>query len=150
MRAAILFTVLALLVGCATSGGGGGRRLVGKPKVDRCAEQPKSGQRGCEAAREKAVEFARRLSVDDQICIDGAHRIEEPGGACRVRAFVESTAPNGVKLEIREAPASSKYQIDSDWWFAEEAIAELQLRALGYALPGDEPAAPSVHGSDSQ
>ena len=139
MRIALI-VALTLGVGCAT-GGGGGRRLVGKPKIDRCAQQPTSAQRACAKAREKAVEFARRLAVDDQICIDAAHRIEEPGGACQVRAFVESTAPNGVKLEIREAPASSKYQINSDWWFAEEAIAELQLRALGYRLPEDEAAA---------
>jgi hypothetical protein len=147
MRAAVLITLVALSLGCATSGksgGGGGRRLVGKPKVDRCAQQPQPAQRACAAAREKAVEFARRLAVDDQICIDGAHTVEEPGGACTVRAFVESTAPNGVKLEIRDAPASSKYKIDSDWWFAEEAIAELQLRSLGYSLSEDEPVVPAA------
>jgi len=138
MRRTVVIALALMVVGCSTSGGG--RRLIAKPRIDRCLQQPKPAQHACANAREKAIEFARRLSVDDQICIDGAHRIEEPGGACKVRAFVESTAPNGVKLEIREAPAGSKYPIDSDWWFSEEALADLQLRALGYALPEDEAA----------
>lgn len=125
----------ALGSGCVSMGRGEiGSHAVGKPKGDRCAQQQIRPQKACERDRDAAIEFARRLSVDDQVCLDGKQRIEEPMARCQVRAFVESTAPNGVKLEIREAPPSSKYGISSDWWFAEEALADIQLKALGYLV----------------
>jgi hypothetical protein len=127
---------MTLAAGCATGAGGRHDRRVGPPKVDRCATQ--KARKACEAARFAAVEFSRRLSVDDQVCIDGRMRLDEPMRACKVRAFVESTAPNGVKLEIREAPMSAIYTQGSEWWFSEEALAEIQLRVLGYHLDSDD------------
>jgi hypothetical protein len=123
--------------GCATTRTGS--HLVGKPKVDRCANQTGKAQRTCREERDAATAWARRLAVDDQLCIDGIHRIEEPMAGCKVRAFVSSVAPNGVKLEIRASPEGSKYTVMSEWWFAEEAIADVQLKAFGYLLPGETP-----------
>src|SRR5947209_1942025 len=56
------------LVGCATAGHGS--NLVGPPKEDRCAA-PGVDRNACEKARYDALGFVKRLSVDDQICIDG-------------------------------------------------------------------------------
>jgi len=116
-----------------------GTHKVGKPTVDRCAQQPGDVRKACQRTAGEALEFARHLAVDDQLCIDGVHRIEEPRGGCVIRAFVSSTASNGVKLEIREAPGGSKYDVMSEWWFAEEAIADVQLKVFGYLLGGESP-----------
>lgn len=131
------FLLAVALAGCATTGRSGHK--VGKPKVDRCATQPENVRKACHQSAEETLQYARRLAVDDQICIDGVHRIEEPRGGCVIRAFVSSTASNGVKLEIREAPSGSKYEVMSEWWFAEEAIADVQLRVFGYLLAGESP-----------
>jgi hypothetical protein len=121
-----------LLAACATSGGG----KVGRPRVDRCAMQ--GARAACEMARAQATTYARRLAVDDQVCIDGKQRLEQAMEGCELRGFVESTAPNGVMVEIREAPSDSRYPRGTEWWFSEEALADLQLRALGYRLDSDE------------
>lgn len=133
----ILLASLLVLASCVTSPQRG--RTVGRPKIDRCEQQPRNLRARCERVRNDAVTFARRLSVDDQICLDGVERLEEPMGRCQVRAFVISTAPNGVKLEIRESPPDSRFTQGSEWWFAEEALAEVQLRAAGFPLPDDAP-----------
>jgi hypothetical protein len=135
LRSTCLLVLALLFAGCAALLGG---HRVGAPSGDRCKGQPEGMRSSCEQARDAAVKFAHGLAVDDQVCIDGAHRLEEPLGDCRVRAFVESTAPDGVKLEIREAPADSKYPEGSDWWFSEEALGDIALRALGYTQPEEK------------
>lgn len=133
MTRRLALSVALSLSGCILATGGKVVRKVGPPQTDRCAQQPEIARKSCEREREEALSFARKLAVDDQVCIDGEHRIERPmGGLCTVRAFVESTAPDGVKLEIREAPPDSRYEVQSDWWFAEEALADIQLQVLGY------------------
>jgi len=122
------------LAGCATLNREQNSKMVGKPVVDRCAAQQIRPQKACERDREQAVEFAMKLAVEDQVCLDGNQRIEEPMVNCKVRAYVAAAGKDGVKLEIREAPSGSKYTVGSAWWFAEEALADVQLHALGYLL----------------
>lgn len=138
MRLRVLLMGL-LLAGCATAGHR--KQLVGPPERDRCAAQARENRASCETARDEAVRAVRKLSVDDQVCIDAVHELSDTSRSCGVRAFVEGVAPNAVELEIRDAPPGSKYGIDSEWWFEERALADVQLRALGYPLP-DDAAAP--------
>jgi hypothetical protein len=131
-----LFALPLLALGCATAGHHSQR--VGPPRADRCAAQsPASNRQACETARDTAVREVRKLAVDDQVCIDTVRELSDTSRACTVRAYVEGVAPNAVQLEIRDAPPGSRYAIDSEWWFEETALAEVELQALGYALPGD-------------
>ncbi|HEY3446288.1 MAG TPA: hypothetical protein VGK67_07975 [Myxococcales bacterium] len=132
--AAVIVLSAVALAGCATLNREQNSHMVGKPLVDRCAKQQIRPQKACERERDVAVEFARKLSIDDQVCIDGKQRIEEPMVNCKVRAFVSSAGKDGVKLDIREAPGGSKYVVGSSWWFAEEALADVDLHAQGYLL----------------
>jgi len=134
MRTSLLLALA--LTGCATMGGHHAN-LVGPPKTDRCAAQPSNAKRDCADAMDTALRVVKKLSVDDQVCIDGEHELADDSRECQVRAFVEGVAPNAVELEIRSAPPDSKYTIDSEWWYDEHALAEVQLRALGYTLPDD-------------
>jgi hypothetical protein len=125
------------LSGCATlHGDGADRQHVGPPRVDRCAQMGGSAQT-CQKARKAALVMIRKLSVDDQVCIDGDHPLANPDRSCQVRGFVEEVAPNAVELEIRDAPPGSTYTAMSNWWFHEEALADLELRGTGYTLPGE-------------
>lgn len=134
-----LLALLLATTSCAALRGSERGNMVAPPKQDRCAAQPADQRRECEVAFGDAVRYASKLFTDDQLCIDGEHQLQDDSRACRIRAFVEGTAPNAVELEIRDAPADSKYKIDSDWWFDHKALADLQCRALGYGLPSDEP-----------
>jgi hypothetical protein len=112
--------------------------VVSAPSVDRCAAQAGATlQSQCRAERDVALRWVHRLSVDDQICIDGLVPLETELHNCSVRAFVQDTAPDQVKVEIRETPPGSPYKDISDYWFNEMALADLQLQAKGYALPTD-------------
>ncbi|MBS2028906.1 MAG: hypothetical protein JST54_13475 [Deltaproteobacteria bacterium] len=135
MRTLVLLALA--LTGCATMGSSNRSNLVGPPKVDRCAMQPANAKKSCAEAMDVALRQVKKLMVDDQVCIDGEHELADDSRACQVRAFVEGAAPNAVQLEIRSAPPDSKYVIDSSWWYDERALAEVQLRALGYTLPDD-------------
>ncbi|MGC4119082.1 MAG: hypothetical protein QM765_31855 [Myxococcales bacterium] len=136
---AVVITLAAavVLAGCATLNREQNSKIVGKPVVDRCAKQQIRPQKACERDRDEAVEFASKLAVEDQVCIDGHQRIQEPMVNCKVRAYVSAAGKEGVKLDIREAPGGSKYVVGTSWWFAEEALAEVQLKALGYLLESE-------------
>ena len=140
LAAVIALAAAVALAGCATLNREQNSKMVGRPTVDRCAKQQIREPKMCERDRDAAVEYAKKLAIDDQVCIDGKQRIEEPMVNCKVRAFVSSAGKDGVKLDIREAPGGSKYVVGSSWWFAEEALADVQLVALGY-LTNEEIAA---------
>ena len=108
---------------------------VGDPKFDRC-EQQKDGRRrkDCEQDRHVAMEWVRRLSVDDQLCLAGQPMSDGITHRCQVRAFVCDVSPHSVKLEIREAPAGSRYEAMENYWYTEKALADLYLKSLGYTL----------------
>jgi hypothetical protein len=135
-----LLLSLALLstCGCASLlGAGGGGHRVGAPGADRCAGQAAGARQACAQARFAALEQVRKLYVDDQLCLDGQHPLEMTSAPCTVRAFVEGVTGHELQLEIRAAPEGSRYQVMDNWVFDEAALADVQLRALGYALPGE-------------
>lgn len=104
------------------------------PEVDRCAGHGQSAARpGCDDARYLATEYTRRLSVGDEICIEGGYGAE-PGPACKARAAVVDTGTNRVKLEIRGTRPDSKW-FNAEMrhaWFEEGALVDLYLAERGY------------------
>lgn len=111
-------------------------RQVDAPKVDRCRAQADADRRSvCSEVRDQVMTYVRRLAVEDQVCLEGNSLVDGVTHRCKVRAFVADAAPGRVKLEIREAPPSSKYVTMADYWFAEEALADLHLKSLGFAAP---------------
>lgn len=117
-------------------GGGlfGNAPEVGAPTRDRCASLGQSGVRPqCEEARALARIYVRRLSVTDDICLEGGFG-EVPGAACLARAFVADTGPGQILVELREARPESRWfnHIQHQVWFAEEALVDLYLAERGY------------------
>lgn len=124
-----LLVPLMLLASCATMDS---TRVAG-PQRDRCAHQPEAHHRkSCEELRELAYKFARGLSVDDQVCLEGNPISDGVTSRCRVRASVSDVARGSVKFEIRDAPHDSKYRPMDSYWFHEAAIADMYLEGQGY------------------
>jgi hypothetical protein len=144
MRHPSLFALLAL-AGCShianafiDTSGKAGRSVewVEAPKVDRCRALKDPDRRAdCEDKRQNALVFVRKLAVDDQVCLEGNSLLDGVTHFCKVRAFVADASPRNVKLEIRDAPPTSRYRPMEDYWFAEEALADLYLKSLGFAAP---------------
>lgn len=104
------------------------------PKVNRCAAHAKSSLRGpCEDALYLGTAYTRRLSVGDEVCIDGGYG-EEVGPACKARAAVIDTGTNKVKLEVRGTKPDSRW-FNSEMrhaWYEEGALVDLYLAEQGY------------------
>lgn len=133
-RAVIALTAAGVLAGCAALNREADSKRMDKPQVDRCTKTVREPKM-CERARETAMEFVSKLAVEDQVCIDGKQTIKEPMVGCKVRAYVSASGKEGVKLDIREAPGGSKYVVGTSWWFAEEALVDVELHAQGFLLP---------------
>jgi hypothetical protein len=138
--------LLVTLAGCATGNGAfqpnpnnedplvGGVPLIKAPPKNRCSSLGKSGARpGCDEALYLGTLYTRRLSVADEVCLEGGYG-DEVGPACRARATVIDTGPDKVKLEIRNAKPDSRW-FNSEGrhaWYEEGALVDLYLAERGY------------------
>jgi len=138
--------LLLMLAGCGTSKEAfrpnpndddpfvGAVPVVRAPRIDRCVQHGSSSVRGnCDEARYLGTEYTRRLSVGDEVCLEGGYG-DEPGSTCLARAAVIDTAPNQVKLEVRTArPDSRWYNAEMRHaWYEEGALVDLYLAERGY------------------
>jgi hypothetical protein len=108
--------------------------VVRAPLKDRCALHGRSSLRApCDEALYLATEYTRRLSVGDEVCLEGGYG-EQPGQACKARAAVIDTAPNQVKLEVRSTrPDSRWFKAEMRHaWYEEGALVDLYLEEQGY------------------
>ncbi len=106
--------------------------LIHAPAKDRCASRS-GAQPGCAEARYLGTLYTRRLAVADEVCLEGGYG-DEVGPACKARATVIDTAPNRVKLEIRNARPDSRW-FNSEGrhtWYEEGALVDLYLAERGY------------------
>lgn len=103
------------------------------PVPDRCPAlaEPKR-EKECAQARLEGIAFVRRLSVEDQICLDGNPLGDRITSRCKVRAFVEDVGLTNLKLEIRETPPGGRFEPMHDYWFHEDALVDLYLESLGF------------------
>jgi hypothetical protein len=108
--------------------------LVKSPRVDRCVtHQEASAKSSCADARYVGTEYTRRLSVGDEVCLEGGYG-DDVGPACKARAAVIDVGPNGVKLEIRSAKPDSRW-FNAEMrhaWYEEGALVDLYLAERGY------------------
>lgn len=108
--------------------------VVRAPLKDRCVQHGTSAVRShCDDAKYLGTEYTRRLSVGDEVCLEGGYG-DEPGQACKARAAVIDTAPNQVKLEIRTARPDSRW-FNAEMrhaWYEEGALVDLYLAEQGY------------------
>jgi hypothetical protein len=108
--------------------------FIKAPRLDRCSAHKKSSVgSGCEDARYLGTEYTRRLSVGDEVCLEDGYG-EDVGSACKARAAVIDTGPNGVKLEIRSAKPDSRW-FNAEMrhaWYEEGALVDLYLAERGY------------------
>jgi hypothetical protein len=108
--------------------------LIRAPAQDRCVALGKASVRsGCDDALYLASEYTRRLSVGDEVCLEGGFG-EEPGAACKARAAVIDTGPDRVKVEVRSAKPDSRW-FKSEMrhaWYEEGALVDLYLADRGY------------------
>jgi hypothetical protein len=138
--------LLLMLAGCGTSKEAfrpnpndddplvGAVPVVRSPRIDRCVQHGGSSVRGnCDEARYLGSEYTRRLSVGDEVCLEGGYG-DEPGPTCLARAVVIDTAPNQIKLEVRSAkPDSRWYNAEMRHaWYEEGALVDLYLAERGY------------------
>lgn len=108
--------------------------VVRAPAKDRCEPHGRSSVRAsCDDALYLATEYTRRLSVGDEVCLEGGYG-EYPGQACKARAAVIDTSPNQVKLEVRSArPDSRWFKAEMRHaWYEEGALVDLYLEEQGY------------------
>ena len=75
----------------------------------------------------------RRLSVGDQLCLEGGFG-EPPGGACQTRAAVVDVGQDAVLVEVRDAQPGSRWRdhVMGQVWYAEGALVDLYLAERGY------------------
>jgi hypothetical protein len=111
--------------------GGRGTHRIAAPEEDRCQKAADGLHDICAKVRDEGARYVARLSVDDQVCLDGL-AMEKPTVQCKVRAFVADTAPQAVKLEIRESPPGSKYLPMDMYWYAEGALVDRYLQMSGF------------------
>jgi hypothetical protein len=138
--------VAGMLAGCGTSREAfrpnpndddplvGSVPVVRAPLKDRCELHGRSSVRApCDEARYLATEYTRRLSVGDEVCLEGGYG-EQPGAVCKARAVVIDTAPDQVKLEVRSAkPDSRWFKAEMRHaWYEEGALVDLYLEEQGY------------------
>jgi hypothetical protein len=108
--------------------------VVKAPMKDRCAQLGSTSVRNsCDEAKYLATEYTRRLSVGDEVCLEGGYG-DEVGPGCLARAAVIDTAPNQVKLEVRNARPDSRWFNGEmrHTWFEEGALVDLYLAERGY------------------
>ncbi|WP_426755435.1 hypothetical protein [Myxococcus sp. Y35] len=107
--------------------------VVKAPPKNRCEELPASVRTSCDEALYLATEYTRRLSVGDEVCLEGGYG-EEPGAACKARAAIIDTSPNQVKLEVRgPKPDSRWFNVEMRHaWYEEGALVDLYLAERGY------------------
>lgn len=138
--------LVLVLGGCATGNGAfernpndedplvGSIPLIKGPEKNRCSTLGQSGVRpGCEEALYLGTLYTRRLAVADEVCLEGGYG-DEVGAACKARATVIDTAPERVKLEIRNAKPDSRW-FNSEGrhaWYEEKALVDLYLAERGY------------------
>lgn len=105
------------------------------PKEDRCAKFKKGGAAGsaCDEARYLGQIYVRRLSIGDEVCLEGGFG-DPPGGGCLARAAVADTGANLVLLEVRQARPDSRWfqKEQAQFWFQEGALVDLYLADHGY------------------
>ena len=119
----------------ATDNGGRFAERIQDPKIDRCDSQKEARRkRDCQKAKDGALEFVRRLSVDDQLCLDGNPMSDGVTGRCKARAFVSDVGVNKVKLEVRETSGGTRYKHMQEIWYTEAALVDDYLKSLGYEL----------------
>ena len=108
--------------------------VVKAPDQHRCVSHAGSSVRSaCNDALYLATEYTRRLSVGDEVCLEGGYG-EEPGFSCLARAAVIDTSPNQVKLEVRGAKPDSRW-FNAEMrhaWYEEGALVDLYLAERGY------------------
>lgn len=108
--------------------------VIHAPPRDRCAMHGKSSLRGqCDEAKYLATEYTRRLSVGDEICLEGGYG-DEPTAACKARAAIIDTGRDQVKVEVRSAKPDSRW-FNAEMrhaWYEEGALVDLYLSERGY------------------
>jgi hypothetical protein len=141
MRGLVLCSLLCCAacpaVGLVPDVDNGGRfaERVKDPKVDRCETQKEPRRKkDCLKAKDGALEFVRRLSVDDQLCLDGNPMSDGLTSKCKARAFVSDVGVNKVKVEVREVGGGTRYKHMQEIWYTEAALVDDYLKSLGYEL----------------
>lgn len=109
--------------------------LYPAPAVSRCAKFKKGGSAAaaCDEAKYLAELYVRRLSVGDEVCLDGGFG-DKPLASCLARASVADNDTNRVLLEVRNAQPGSKWfnKEANQFWFEEGALVDLYLADHGY------------------
>lgn len=142
---AALFTSGCVAMGAAATGGtaekdrGTGGMFHSAPEIaaparDRCEGLGPKRKESCEQVRYVATNFARKLAVTDEVCLEGGIADPVVGGSCLARAVVMDTATGKVLVEIRDAKPDSKWfdKVQRQFWFAEGALSDLYLAEEGF------------------
>lgn len=143
-RLALLAPFVLSATGCVGAGlvkmphvdeGGRYAARVGDPATDRCAAQKdERAKEECRKERDKALAFVRKLSVDDQVCLEGNPMGDRITSRCKVRAFISDAGSGKLKLEIRETYEGSRFKPMQNLWYTERALADAWLESAGYLL----------------
>jgi hypothetical protein len=105
-----------------------------KTPADRCATYTgKNRREACNEARMLGEIFVRKLSVGDEVCLDGGFG-DSGRGACSARAAIADTATGKDLIEVREASPGSTWfgKEQRQFWFEEGALVDLYLKDHGY------------------
>jgi hypothetical protein len=128
------------LAGCATASRDRGAtglfestQTVRTPVAKRCATHVGTRKAACTQAEYLAQTYVRRLSVGENVCLEGGFG-EPPGGTCLARALVFDTRENEVLLDVKSAKPDSKWfhRESQQYWFEEGALVDLYLADHGY------------------
>lgn len=106
------------------------------PAETRCARFKATSNAGkaCADALYLAELYVKKLSVGDQVCLEGGFGEPEGRSPCTVRASIEDTSQQGVMLEIRDVAPGSKWKGKGahQFWYDEAALIDLYLAERGY------------------
>ncbi len=104
------------------------------PKADRCAGVDQGIRDICKRVRDEASTFVAKLAIDDQICLEGK-AMDQPLANCTVRAYVADVSAEAIKLEVRDAPRSSRFKLMDEYWYHETALIDRYLVMAGFDDP---------------
>jgi len=105
------------------------------PKKDRC-ESYKSAATTysqCEQFKTEAVEYLRKLSTSDTVCLEEGFG-EEPGPNCKARGTIVDGDERGYLIRLNDPTSDSKWKDyqDKRVYFENGALVDIYLRERGY------------------
>ena len=112
-----------------------GAQTISAPAKDRCEAyaSAKTTYAQCQQFKTAAIEYLRRLSVGDTVCMENTLG-EEMTAECKARGVIVDGDAHGFLIEFRDPSTTSKWKDEQGKrvYFENGALIDIYLRERGY------------------